>query len=57
MTDFKGFDLKLTVNGKEYEFYLNNKTHRWVVWIHGEPHSFSKAKGQAIIDFLKLISA
>jgi len=55
MTDFKGYDLKLNINGKDYEFFLNNKTHRWVVWINGEPYEWSKAKGQAIIDFIKLL--
>jgi len=55
MTDFKAYDEKLKINGKDYEFYLNNKTHKWIVWIDGEPQEFTKAKGQAIIDFLKMV--
>ena len=53
MTNWKAFDEKIKINGREYEFYLNNKTHRWVVWIDGEPVEYSKKKGDAILDFLK----
>ena len=55
MNSFKAYDHLISINGKEYEFHLNNKTHRWIVFIDGEPHSWSKAKGQAIIDFLKAL--
>jgi hypothetical protein len=54
---FKAYDLKITVNGKEYEFYLNNKTHRWIISGYGKEFDFSKAKGQAIIDFLQGIQS
>jgi len=50
--EIKNYDLKITINGKEYEFYLNNKTHQWHILIDGEYISYTKAKGQAIIDFL-----
>jgi len=47
---------KFILNGQTFEFELNTKTHRWVVWIRGEPFEYSKAKGQAIIDFLSKVN-
>jgi len=40
------------INGKKYEFHLLTNCHQWMIWIDGEPHYITKAKGQAIIDFL-----
>ena len=43
------------VNGKHVSFYHNKKNHKMEILIDGEPSVFTLAKGQAIIDFLKLI--
>jgi hypothetical protein len=45
------------LNGKHVSFYHNQKNHKMEIWIDREPYVVTLAKGQAIIDFLKLISA
>ena len=44
------------INKKQIEFYHNTKTHQYDILIDGEMVIFTKAKGEAIIRFLKLIT-
>lgn len=46
------------INGKEISFYHNTKSHRYEIIIDYDmdhPVEITKAKGEAIIKFLKLI--
>ena len=49
-------DYSITLEGKMINFYHNTKTHQFDILIDGELITFTKARGQAIIDFLKFLS-
>ncbi len=49
-------DYSITLEDKMINFYHNTKTHQFDIFVDGELITFTKARGQAIIDFLKFIS-
>ena len=46
-------DYSITIEDKMINFYHDTKTHKYVIIADGEPITFTKAKGEAIIEFLK----
>jgi len=50
-------DYSIILNEKMINFYHNTKTHQFNILIDGEEITFTKARGQAIIDFLKFLES
>jgi len=48
-------DYECEIEGKSINFYHNKKTHQYDILIDGEKYRVTKARGEAIIKFLKLI--
>jgi len=46
-------DYSITIEDKMINFYHDSKNHKYVILIDGEEIVFTKAKGEAIIRFLK----
>jgi hypothetical protein len=54
----KGSEYDCYIEGKAISFYHNQKTHRYEVVIDFDvqnPYEITKAKGEAVIEFLKLL--
>ena len=47
----------ITLESKMIDFYHDTKTHKYVIIADGETITFTKAKGEAIIEFLKFFEA
>lgn len=50
-------DYSIILEDKMINFYHNTKTHQFDISVDGEWLTFTKAKGQAIIDFLKFFES
>jgi len=48
-------DYSIILEEKMINFYHNTKTHKYEILVDGEPIVFTKAKGEAIIRFLKFL--
>ena len=53
MVEGKVQDYSITIEDKMINFYHDTKTHKYVIIADCEPITFTKAKGEAIIRFLK----
>ena len=50
-------DYSVTIEDRMINFYHNTKTHQFDISVDGEFITFTKARGRAIIDFLKFFEA
>jgi hypothetical protein len=49
-------DFEFKIEGRFVRFYHDTKTHRYVIYVEGATYTATKAKGEAIADFLRFFS-